>query len=532
MPRPLRPLLAVLAAALVGGAGAAPAARAADPRETLGVYVGPNDGPGVHAYEAWLGRPVHRVLDFLADEDWSKIATPWWWMDGWSQGPWRDKLVYSVPLIPDSGGSLAAGARGDYDHHFRTLARHLVARGQGGVVIRPGWEFNGGWYAWRAAAGPDDYVAYFRNVVRAMRSVDGARFRFDWSPVIGEQQVAPDRAYPGDDVVDLIGLDVYDQDWGPGWQDPDARWQHYLDQPYGLRWHRDFARAHGKPMTFPEWGVIDRDDGHGGGDEPSFVRRMHDWIAANDVAYHVYFEYDGPGSRIALMPGTFPRSAALFKDLFGAARRPAPPARTAPPAPAAPPDPCAPATPAPPAVPAAPGRPATPGTPATPAIPATPAGPGLPAVPATPPAPARPAPTATPAAPARSGAAPAPPAAPSAPAAPPALAPASSATAATPVPAVTALTRRVPAGPVARGRPVTVRVRARHAGRIEATLVARRRGAGPVAVARGRRTVRRAGTVRLTLRPTARHRSAAQAGLTLRLALRPAAPVSAAASSC
>ena len=45
-------------------------------------------------------------------------------------------------------------------------------------------------------------------------------------------------------------------------------------------------------MSFPEWGLQWRCDGHGGGDDPYFVQHFHDWIAAHDVAYEAYFNVD------------------------------------------------------------------------------------------------------------------------------------------------------------------------------------------------------------------------------------------------
>ena len=54
--------------------------------------------------------------------------------------------MYSVPLLPKDGSTLAAGASGAYDAHFETMARELVAQGQGDAIIRLGWEFNGSWY--------------------------------------------------------------------------------------------------------------------------------------------------------------------------------------------------------------------------------------------------------------------------------------------------------------------------------------------------------------------------------------------------
>jgi hypothetical protein len=308
----LRPSCALIL--LVVCLAAAAPAEAAPP---AGVFRSAANPAAVARWETWLGRPAHTVLDFLARESWTKISSPTWWVERWSRSPYRDRLVYSVPMLPDTSGTLAAGARGAYDHHFRRLARLLVAHGQGGVRIRLGWEFNGDWHRWNAARHPRAFVAYWRRVVRAMRRQPGAAFRFDWCPNLGRGTIAPSRVYPGDRYVDFIGADVYDHGWRPGYRRPRPRWRELRDQPYGLRWQRDFARAHRKPISFPEWGIVERADGHGGGDNPYFIERMHDWIAANDVAYHNYFEVDMPGAPIRLMTGRFPRAAAEFRRLFG-----------------------------------------------------------------------------------------------------------------------------------------------------------------------------------------------------------------------
>ena len=130
--------------------------------------------------------------------------------------------------------------------------------------------------------------------------------------------MAPDRAYPGDAYVDYVGADVYDNSWIADYRDPVARWKDFVTQPYGLQWQSDFATAHGKPMTFPEWGLSTRSDGHGGGDDPYFIQQMYDWISTHDVAHADYFEYDAPDGRHSLMNGQFPNAAAKFQALFGA----------------------------------------------------------------------------------------------------------------------------------------------------------------------------------------------------------------------
>ena len=316
--------LLLFALVLVGASSGASSAAASSPSNTLGVFRGAVNTPGVAGWEFWLGRPAYRVLDFLARESWDKIAAPTWWVDGWSRSPYNGRVVYSVPMLPDTPSSLAAGAGGAYDHYFERLAQLLVARGQGGATIRLGWEFNGDWYRWNAAVDPAAFVTYWRRIVTAMRRPPGEAFKFDWCTNLGRGTIPPDSVYPGDAYVDFIGADVYDHGWRPGYQDPALRWQELVDQPYGLTWLSNFGRAHGKPLSIPEWGLVLRTDGHGGGDNPQFVRRMHDWIAGNDVAYHSYFEVD-TGTPIRLMTGTFPLAAAEFRRLFGAAPSATPP---------------------------------------------------------------------------------------------------------------------------------------------------------------------------------------------------------------
>ena len=98
----------------------------------------------------------------------------------------NQRLEYSLPVVPDlPGTSLRACAAGDYDRHWTTLARHLMQWHLTDTIVRPGWEFNGDWYAWRATSDPGAYVSCFRHVVDAMRAVPGQQFAFDWNVNVG-----------------------------------------------------------------------------------------------------------------------------------------------------------------------------------------------------------------------------------------------------------------------------------------------------------------------------------------------------------
>lgn len=282
-----------------------------------GAYVGPAVPKQAKAFEDWRASKLGLVVDFLPDEDWSKIESPEWLLDIWV--PAGRQLVLSVPMLPKTSSTLSEGDQGNYDQHFVKLSKALVARNASNSVIRLGWEFNGDWYRWSAKnKDPELFAEYWRRVVTAMRSVPGAeKLKFDWTIAANVTGVKVESAYPGDDYVDFIGMDVYDQGWGKDWKNAESRWNSLSSGEYGLSWHAKFAAEHGKPMTYPEWGVAERPDGHGGGDSPSFISHMKDWIASNNVAYEAYFDFDAPDGGHRLDGETrFPQSACRYLHLF------------------------------------------------------------------------------------------------------------------------------------------------------------------------------------------------------------------------
>lgn len=288
----------------------------------LGVYKGAGcDGVRkMEGFVAWFGRMPDRGIDFFAIDSWDAIlSSSEWSIRCWSNT--RLPMTFSLPMLPnDKGYSLADGASGKFDHVFQSIASNLVKYNYGNAVVRIGWEFNGGWYPWSAKKDPQSWVAYWRRIVEVMRGVPGAAFRFDWCPVIGWGQIPPDRVYPGNDYVDIIGLDVYNQTWNPKVNTPEQRWTELLTMSYGLQWQSDFAAKHGKPISFPEWGTGTRPDGHGGGDDAYFVEKMAAWISASNVAYHIYWDYPASDYNGVLSDGSRPNAGAAFLRSFGGGR--------------------------------------------------------------------------------------------------------------------------------------------------------------------------------------------------------------------
>ena len=286
----------------------------------LGVYLGPGcmGTARLQDFTAWLGRRPSHGIDFLSDHSWPELvkaatrSARCWQPEGLA-------MSFAVPMLPRNGNAtLAAGSRGDYDAYFADVARVLVAHGFGSAVVRVGWEFNHNWFGWRADKDPQAFVVYWRRIVDAMRAVPGAKFRFDWCTGWSKGQIAPDEVYPGDAHVDIVGMDLYNTSWNP--MGPEQRWALKLSAPFGLDWQKSFAAAHGKPVSFPEWGTGLRPDGRGGGDDAYFIDKMVAWLATSDLAYHNYWDFKAPDFHARLSDGHQPGSEAAFLKAFRGTR--------------------------------------------------------------------------------------------------------------------------------------------------------------------------------------------------------------------
>lgn len=285
----------------------------------VGVYRGPGNSTGVAAFETWSGAHVALAEDFCDGSSWAGIEAAGFPLDDW-KGKGRT-LVLGVPPFPP-GGSWAEAGAGNYDGHYTKQGQSIKAHGLK-AIARYAWEFSKS-QPWRIQTVADaaNFAKAFRHYALAVRAT-GADVTFCWNPEWGWQPVNPELAYPGDDVVDYIGVDNYDQTWArnpPFPPDISAiAWNDFLNAQWGGNYFVNFAKQHGKPFCFPEWGLCIRPDGHGLGDDPAFVDRMADFIAEH-AAWHVYFDIDRSDARYRISPPStqFPLGAARYRARFGA----------------------------------------------------------------------------------------------------------------------------------------------------------------------------------------------------------------------
>jgi hypothetical protein len=219
------------------------------------------------------------------------------------RAPRRDNkprpLVVGIPLVLDpdiagrsnaiSASNLQQVAAGNADYYFKQIRKLLLDYNIKNAIIRLGWESNCGCYPW-GVPNPESNTVERQNYKNAYRRAhtimttdsdnrnDSFEFVFD---TIGDGWESGDGQllYPGDDIVDYIGMDVYDKGTLANRQ---THWQtKILPKLTALE---TFAKSRKKPMVIPEFGLISKDDG--GGDNAIYIENMARWVNARPVAFY------------------------------------------------------------------------------------------------------------------------------------------------------------------------------------------------------------------------------------------------------
>ncbi|MGW6526747.1 glycoside hydrolase family 26 protein [Streptomyces venezuelae] len=281
----------------------------------FGAYLdyGPRGVERMTELSHWLGGAELRVgHTYLPGDRWSNIEGAPNFLEKWAE--WRKAkdnrlFVLNVPMLErneegvgdtEVAGMLKSGATGAFDEHFRVLAKRLVDLGVPDTVVVLGWEMNGTTYTHRCGPDPESWKKYWNRIVTTMRSVPGQKFQFDFTPSRGRDAVPWTNCYPGDDTVDIIGMDSYDQPRGMSFDEQ-------VKEPYGLQHHVDFAAAHKKPISYPEWGLFRN------GDNEEYMRRMLEWMKEKKPLYNTVTDYCPHG---VWQCKDNPESAEIYRKLL------------------------------------------------------------------------------------------------------------------------------------------------------------------------------------------------------------------------
>lgn len=271
-------------------------------------------------FGTWLGQKCMVRVTFAARNSWSDIQTPYQLSTTkqWLNSDLNREEVITLALIPNSGSnlSLSAVSAGTNDTYFKGCASNINALGKDSsgrlynerIVIRLGWESNGNWYPWGMTYGsntPSAFKAAFAHVASIMKPL-APGLRFEWNMSLTGASISGGMlaGYPGDSVVDIISMDVYD-----GY---DGSWHDVVNggngsMSGGLAGYRNFCITHNKPEAYTEWAVDTNSNpsNAGHGDNPLFIEMMYMWMAAagpagSSVYQHAYWNTwsGGPNSAI------------------------------------------------------------------------------------------------------------------------------------------------------------------------------------------------------------------------------------------
>jgi hypothetical protein len=264
---------------------------------------------------------------------WQAWEEPWMFAtvsdgwDAWLAASPAHQVVMGMDLIPQAVSNTddpltweQACAAGDYNQYAATLAQNLVSYGAGNIVIRLGIEANGSWeadYVGSTSAEMTDWAQCFDNEVSAMRAVSGAHFLFVWNPNVCTTGIPINEWYPGNSYVDIIGVDAYDQDCGTGETVAEEGWTAYYTDSSSNGGDPDFpslanieafAVAHGKALSFDEWGL------NSGTDDPTYVTDMGQMFSSDDFSFQSYFDTNDDG--IATLGSDAPNATAAYAKAF------------------------------------------------------------------------------------------------------------------------------------------------------------------------------------------------------------------------
>jgi hypothetical protein len=186
-----------------------------------------------------------------------------------------------------------SASMGTYNQHYEALAHNLEPYCTQIVSITINWEFQGSWL-WTGVTNrdhtlrwqPADFIGGFDHLSRILKRACPS-VPIVWGLTNALNAQLPPRYnvwmfYPGDEYVDAIGMDFYEQNFPNPCQGGQSSRQCFesVAQAAGLdcfsggcirnEYLDGFARQHGKKLAFPEWAADNNDGG--------FISNLARWL--------------------------------------------------------------------------------------------------------------------------------------------------------------------------------------------------------------------------------------------------------------
>jgi hypothetical protein len=224
-------------------------------------------------YMSWEGTPDFEAefAELLADRG-VVLKITW--------EPWVMEAGVEQPQY-----ALASIIGGEHDAYLRRWAEQIDAYG-GPIILRPMHEMNGGWYPWGAGVNgnqPGEFVEAWEHIRAVFEEVGVSNVTWEWAPnQLFEGTAALEPLYPGDDLVDRIGISAYN--WGDEYEQY-HRWRGFPDlMDPTVEAIRGFADA--------AIGVAETASSSVGGDKAAWLDEMFTHALAEGYAFLSYFNLD------------------------------------------------------------------------------------------------------------------------------------------------------------------------------------------------------------------------------------------------
>jgi mannan endo-1,4-beta-mannosidase len=258
----------------------------------LGVFPGDDYSmAAVDAFDEWLGGSLDAVVSFAPaglsperrEHFVAETLTPIW------RAGYTPVLTWEPFVLGDASATTpvdALRAENLLDEWAEALATWVANPGgeRRRLVVRPAHEMTGWWYPWSAGDGVSgaEYVDLWNALVDAVEAHGPPAEAVTWLWCASTDRAADVTLadyYPGDDVVDWVGVDGYN--WGASaawsdWQTPEAVFGDALGELRGLS---------DRPLVVPEVGCSSLTaDGPSPGRKSAWITDVFDPFEAHDVA--------------------------------------------------------------------------------------------------------------------------------------------------------------------------------------------------------------------------------------------------------
>jgi mannan endo-1,4-beta-mannosidase len=266
----------------------------------LGVFPGDDyDLANVRAIDEWLDGALDVVVTFVQadlsparrESFVDRVLTPVW------QAGYTPLLTWepcSLALDTDASPAEQLRAEGLLRQWAETLAEWVGSStgDQRALHFRPAHEPNGWWYPWSAGAGVTgrQYVEFWHALVDAFEDHGPPADVVTWVWCVNAESTADvtlQDYYPGDSMVDWVGVDGFNWGTSQSWSD----WQ-LPEEVFGdaVETVREFTDS---PLVIPEVGCSSAtDSGDGEHRKAAWIEAAFDFFAAEQVTFVGWFDVD------------------------------------------------------------------------------------------------------------------------------------------------------------------------------------------------------------------------------------------------